>query len=51
MAEKSATKQYLLAAEFSAAGYTLLLPGGVTKCSPLKVGKSPGYSAVQQAYR
>nr|DAJ74113.1 MAG TPA: hypothetical protein [Caudoviricetes sp.] len=28
MAEKSATKQYLLAAEFSAAGYTLLLPDG-----------------------
>lgn len=28
MAEFSATKQYPLAAEFSAAGYTLLLPGG-----------------------
>lgn len=28
MADFSATKQYPLAAEFSAAGYTLLLPGG-----------------------
>lgn len=45
MAEFSATKQYPLAAEFSAAGYTLLLPGGAY-LKPEDVARGLGVTTV-----